>query len=292
VRLTIRLEEDELFACDDHGQSRSLDPALAAQLTAAWDASPTVEPVDGRSALVLADLGQARVVQPQPSGSSPSAHPLLPGERRPLGPLSTALSAALADVLDRRRSGRGFGPATLGQVAILLMRGARVRDWTTAEDGYQVTHRPAPSAGARQPFDLHLIVGQQVHGLDAGEYLFDAVAGALVAAIPSRDSVDALLARVGEQLGASSPPPGAIFLVAYLDRTLSRYPAGMSLVWRDAGVLLQTLHLCATDLQLNSCIAGTCGLLCDNDAGATIDMGCLAFGGPPDPDSATSFERR
>jgi SagB-type dehydrogenase family enzyme len=284
VKLTIRLEDGELLACDDRGQSRHLDPGLAPRLAASWEASPVVEPVDGRTAAVLADLGQARMVHPQPNSRAPSLRPPLSGERRPLGPLIAAPSLALADIFERRHSARSFGPATLAQVSTLLLRSARVRDWAIAENGYQATHRPAPSAGARHPFDLHVIVGQELQGLDAGEYAFDAVAGALVAGARSRDRTDGVLARVGEQLGAPSPPPSAIFLIADLDRTLSRYPGGMSLIWRDAGALLQTLHLCATDLGLSSCIAGTCGVLCDDAVESMVDMGCLAFGGPPEPE--------
>lgn len=282
MRLTVRLEDDELWACDDEGHSRRVDGIRAAELVAWWEASPSVRLGDGRTAAVLSDLGQARMAQPHPTERAASAQPELNGDRIPLGHLTTAESAQFADILEGRYSSRAFGPATLAQLATLLMRSGRLRDWTTVDDNYQASHRPTPSAGARHPFDLHLVVDRQVEGLGPGVYVFDAVAGALVAQVEASVVPEALLSRIGDRVGALTAPAAAIFLVGYLDRTLSRYPAGMSLVWRDAGALLQTLHLCATDLHLRSCIAGTCGLLRYEAQGPVVDMGCLALGGSSD----------
>jgi SagB-type dehydrogenase family enzyme len=281
VKITFRLEGDELWACDDEGRSRCLSDAQAATLLKWWEESALRRPKDGRTAAVLADLGQARMARPHPTGRTVPAQTNLQGERISLSPMTIAESASLVTVLKRRRSSRIFGPATAAQLATLLMRAGRVRDLTTVEDGYQASHRPTPSAGARHPFDLHVAVGTQVNGLVAGIYVFDGVAGALVAQDQTDAEAGALLARLRDHLGAPALPAAAIFLMGYLDRTLSRYPAGMSLVWRDAGALLQALHLCATDLDLRSCIAGTCGLLRDEDRGPVIDMGCLAVGGRP-----------
>lgn len=279
MRLTFRVEDDELWACDDEGRSRRLDDARTAELIAWWEDAPSVRPPDGRTAAVLADLGQARFARPHPTGRTVPARVEHNGERIALGRLTTADSLPLAKVLENRHSARSFGSTTLAQVATLVMRSGRVREWTTVEDGYQATHRPTPSAGARHPFDLHLVAGRLVDDLDSGIYIFDAPAGALVRPRGAKVDPAALLNRLGDHLGAPTPPAAAVFLVGYIDRTLSRYPAGMSLAWRDAGALLQTLHLCATDLRLRSCIAGTCGFLYNQAEGPVIDMGCLALGG-------------
>ena len=281
MRLTVRLQDDELWACDDEGRSRRLDNTRAGELVAWWEGSPSVRPSDGRTAAVLSDLGQARMARPHPTGRAISAQAELDGERIPLGHLTTAESAQLAEILERRYSSRAFGPIELAQLATLLMRSSRLRDWTTVDDNYQASHRPIPSAGARHPFDLHLVVDRRVEGLEPGVYVFDAVTGALVAQREVSAVPEALLSRLGDHVGAPTAPAAAIFLVGHLDRTLSRYPAGMSLAWRDAGALLQTLHLCATDLHLRSCIAGTCGFLRDEARGPVVDMGCLALGGSP-----------
>lgn len=279
MRLTLRLQDDELWACDDEGRSRRLEHTQAEQLVAWWEQAPLVSPSDGTTAAVLADLGQARMARPHPTGRDVPAQVDLAGERIAVGPLASRESAPLAEVLERRHSARSFGPATLGQIGTILLRSGRVRDWTRVEDGYLASHRPSPSAGARHPFDLYLVAGRRVDALEAGIYEFDAVAAALVVQ-PSQVDPAGLLERLGERLAAPTLPAAAIFLVGHLDRTLSRYPAGMSLAWRDAGALLQTLHLCATDLGLRSCIAGTCGLLRDDSDGPIVDMGCLVLGGP------------
>lgn len=280
MKLTLRLEDGELWACDDEGRSRRLDDAQAAELVAWWEKSPSVRPSDGRTAAVLADLGQARMARPHPTGRTVSAQVSLKGKRIPLGALTTNGSMRLSKILAHRHSTRIFGSTTLVQLATLLMRSGRVRDWTMVEDGYQASHRPVPSAGARHPFDLHLVVGRRVDGLDPGAYAFDAVAGALVTQSQTDLTPEALLRRLGDRIGTPTSPAAAVFLVGYLDRTLSRYPAGMSLAWRDAGALLQTLHLCATDLRLRSCIVGSCGFLRDEAQGPLIDMGSVAIGGP------------
>jgi hypothetical protein len=41
--------------------------------------------------------------------------------------------------------------------------------------------------------------------------------------------------------------------------TESRYSDSRSLLWRDAGALMQTLHLCATAYRLAFCPAGISG---------------------------------
>lgn len=280
MKLTFRLEDGELWACDDEGRSRRIDGLAAEQLAEWWEHAPRIEPQDARTAAVLADLGQARMARPHPTGRCPASQTALGGKRLLLGPLAASHSLPLADVLKRRHSAYTFGPLSLEPIATLLARTARVVDWTTTEDGYQATRRPTPSAGSRHPFDLHLVVGERVDGLGPGIYAVDPVQLGLVE-VGRADTADTLLVQLGDRIGSPQPPTAAVHLVAHLDRTLSRYPAGMSLVWRDAGVVLQTLHLVATDLGLASRIVGTCGVLVDTYDPSTVDTGCLALGGPP-----------
>lgn len=89
-----------------------------------------------------------------------------------------------------------------------------------------------------------------------------------------------LPARLASMGFGGAPPPATVFVVADFERTLLRYPAGASLVWRDAGVALGGLHLCASDLGLASCIVGSTGLLyVDSDPSGLVDLGALALGG-------------
>ncbi|MGW0454524.1 hypothetical protein [Gordonia sputi] len=77
-------------------------------------------------------------------------------------------------------------------------------------------------------------------------------------------------------------PPAAVFVVADPALTLSRYPLGDSLLWREAGALLMLLHLAATDIGLGSCVVGTTGLLLDDMPyeDGPLDLGCVCLGHP------------
>lgn len=281
MNLTFRVEDGVLWACDDEGQSRRVCDSKVDALYEWWAHAPSQEPFDGRTAAVLADLGQARSVRPVSNSRAVSAFPALKGEKIALGPLALPESQRFSDVLRSRHSARIFGSVSLSAIATLLVRCARLQDAKTVNDGYDASHRPVPSAGGRHPFEVLLLSDARVECLEAGVYALNPVDCTLTAHPQDEFSAELILGRIGERLGSPSPPPAAICLVAHLDRTLSRYPSGMSLIWRDAGALLQTLHLCAVDLSLRSCVVGTCGLLRDDQKGPIIDMGLLAFGGQP-----------
>jgi hypothetical protein len=76
--------------------------------------------------------------------------------------------------------------------------------------------------------------------------------------------------------------PAVIVVSANPAATLSRYPNGTAHVWRDAGALLATLHLTATDLGLASKILSTSGVLSQFDPSGTgtVDVGALLLGSP------------
>jgi len=200
------------------------------------------------------------------------------GRRISIGALAEEPSQPLADILRYRRSTRTLGPLSLTALATVLVRSGRVRSWDTAPDGYQITHRPAPSAGARHPCDM-VVAANEVEGLSQGWWTFDPVACELaVAQGPHPPLGDAMTKAM--EVGQLQGRPGAvIFLVAHFDRTLSRYPAGGPLVWRDAGVLLGLLHLCASALELGSCIVGTCGVVIEQRHPELVtDIGAIALG--------------
>jgi SagB-type dehydrogenase family enzyme len=139
----------------------------------------------------------------------------------------------------------------------------------------QLTYRPAPSAGARHPCEL-LVAAVDVLDLPPGWWLFDSTRCELVSQeLPGLEAASAA-EEAGVVLGVDHPLPAVVFLIANLSRTLSRYPAGTSLVWRDAGVLLGLLHLCACDLGLGSCIAGMSGALPLDFP--LVDVGAMALG--------------
>jgi SagB-type dehydrogenase family enzyme len=240
---------------------------------------PSWAPGKEAATLVAEELKAARRNRPTEASREPVPwRDNTDGTRLKLGDLLNEDSHTLAEVLSRRRSAREWAPPGLSAIATMLVRTLRVIEWGTAPDGYLTTHRPTPSAGARHPFDVYLLA-HEVDGLAAGSWRFDALTCELV---QSPDDHKPGLETLGEIIGQATPP-AALVAVAHIDRTLSRYPDGLSLLWRDAGALLATLHLCATDLDLASCIVGATGAMTYDLARREVDVGSLIVGAQPTP---------
>jgi oxazoline/thiazoline dehydrogenase len=174
-----------------------------------------------------------------------------------------------------------MGRLPLEDLACLLVRTSRVKSLAMSpEVGVQErTQRPTPSAGAIHPLDL-VLIAHDVDGLPRGIWMFDPYSCDLIqeSAI-APETVHGALETARNVGRLATTPPALIVLRANFMRTLARYPSGGALVWRDTGALLATLHLCAEDLGLASCILGTTGLLGgDRVDEGVIDTGALVVG--------------
>jgi SagB-type dehydrogenase family enzyme len=278
-RLTFRLEGKESYVSTDDGRNWQLDPEASRQLRRLGTATagPSQAP-RSLSAAARGGLGEAAALRPLDGGDPPPFSPPNPEKRssKALGPLVLDQSRTLLEILEARSSERSLGPLDLARLATVLCRAGRVRGWREARGGSQEETRSLPSAGACHPIHLE-VLSSGIPGLGAGHWFFDPLGCGLCEV---EDAAD--LAVVGAALRARgisfSGAYTAIFVVAEFDRTLSRYPAGASLVWRDAGVLLAGLHLCAGDLGLGSCILGTTALLPPAPPGERVDLGALVLG--------------
>lgn len=275
--LTIRLEAEASIATRDGGRTVRLASDAPQELEAALATHDAIG-VPALTAGALASVAEGRLARPI-SGRAAN----VPWREEPgsveveLGSRANGESRPFAQILATRRSARAWSGASVDLVARVLVGATRVQATEIADDGYVTSQRPAPSAGGRHPFELHLIASA-VDGLERGAWHFDALRCGLVRVVTDWPrALDAMTDALG---GAT--PPAAVVLVAYPSRTLSRYPTGMPLLWRDAGALLATLHLCATDAGAASCIVGSCGVYADALGGSepTIDVGALAFGTP------------
>lgn len=257
VDFTIRAEPDRVVISDSTGATRELkDPILRDRLIE-WVAETGGPPdsFDLPSATAIAGLAEAIAMRPRPSNIPAHPETALAGEAVPLA--GSVRSSSLDDVLSRRRSVRDVGPLTLSDLASLLVPVGRLNGWDAAPDGYQRTFRPVPSGGGRHPIDLW-VAASEVEGLDSGLWAFDATNCRLVHQGPVPSDI---WSGASESLEGRRQLPALVLLVAQFERTLSRYPGGAALVWRDAGVLAMALHLQATALSLRSTILGTAGLL-------------------------------
>jgi SagB-type dehydrogenase family enzyme len=171
----------------------------------------------------------------------------------PVGGLQPA--TPFFQVLRTRQSRRSFGPLDNGALGALLWHSARTiqanRD--SNENGWD--HRPTPSAGGRHPVDL-VILGRSP--ADPKSYLYN----------PAEHCLDEI--RIADRLSRISLESEArslvnaeegvvIWLVAEFHVTLAKYANGESLVWRDAGALVATMHLVAEAMCLNFCALGITG---------------------------------
>lgn len=171
----------------------------------------------------------------------------LPRPRRPN-------QARLDSVLRHRRSHREFasGEISLAALAELLTSAAGVQRSVPVAG---VSYRPHPSAGGRHPLEIY--VGA-LHVADLGRraYRFDPFESCMyeTGADPSR--LDRLPEELGEALGSELPvePAAVLLITAVFGRTMWKYEQiGLSLIYKDAGALLQTLHLVAQALRLAGC---------------------------------------
>ena len=279
---TIRSDEFGTVVSYDEGHHVTLDDASAAELRQlVLSASGTPATF---SAATLASFAEARRCAPSPVDCGPLLDLALASQSQPIGdvvrlkddgPRSTS---PLLDVLDRRRSGSKFDNLSLADLSALLVRSARVRDWSYDARGQELSTRPSPSAGAIHPLKIEVLAAR-VGGLDPGTWLFDPFLCQLVRTNRNEDETTRALAAIAEA-APTAQFPAALVVIANSARTLSRYPSGTAHVWRDAGCLLTILHLVATDIGLSSRILGTSGMTEQfGERGLDqVDVGALILG--------------
>lgn len=212
----------------------------------------------------------------------------------PLTACPATPSLPLVEVLAKRRSVRRYAarPLPLNTLAWLLHQAARVHATSRAHDTHgelgEVTQRPTPSGGARHSLEIY-VIARTIEGLAAGAYHYDPFDHTLRQVAAWTDELAATLDEtVTVAADMSSAPPASLYLASYAARTGWKYRGmALSLIYRDTGCLLQTLHLTATDLGLASCITAaiqaplTAPFLRGRDS-EFIHTGNLALGLPHD----------
>lgn len=183
----------------------------------------------------------------------------------------------------RRRSTRVLLPPTLEQLGAVVARAGLDRAGTHTERGVTVLSRPTPSAGALHPLELVVLLSAAASNplrAYSRSWVLDPAAAVLRPGVYKPEAIDAAIEAIADAMRVQQAPPAAIMAVACPQRTLSRYPARMSLLWRETGALMMLLHLAATDLGLGSCLVGTCAVLhsIGDSSCAPVDLGAVAIG--------------
>lgn len=164
---------------------------------------------------------------------------------------------SLADVMERRRSGRHMGapPVSLAQVATLLYRVARITDTQPAG----LIRRSYPSGGALHELEFYLAV-RECAGLEGGFYHYRGEAH-LLTRLPGAEADTAAALMIDDcaslWMQPDEPPQCLVVISSRFPRISWNYQGvAYRISLMNAGVALQSLCLVATDLGLNGCIAG------------------------------------
>jgi SagB-type dehydrogenase family enzyme len=167
--------------------------------------------------------------------------------------IGAPLAKSFAEVIDDRRSIRQLKPPSVERLARLLWHGARTRETAVRSDGLLWQHRASPSAGGLHPIELFIVPASEATLLRYDPILH---------CLETLDSVDiGRLETARARLRAVADGAEATYLVLAADfaRTEAVYHRAESLVWRDAGAMLATLHLTATAIELGFCMLGVHG---------------------------------
>lgn len=162
-------------------------------------------------------------------------------------------SANFFDLATSRHSSRGFAKLNPGDLDCLLWYSAKAYSINYQENGYILSHRASPSAGARHPIDILVCLDRNEPVL----HVYNPFEHALAKLDCDRKIVVAFLQHINQNLAIKDGT--LLWLIGHPHRTSAKYDHAESLIWRDAGALLQQIQLAATALSLTSCPIGTLG---------------------------------
>ena len=167
-------------------------------------------------------------------------------------------SDRLAAIMDRRRSERSYReePLGLGELSEFLFRTARITQ-VFEGGGQELLSRPFPSGGSIYEIELYLAVGA-CRDLAPGVYYYRGLEHALEPLPSTADGARRLLADSAQAMGSEGPPQILVVLACRLPRFAWKYQSmAYRLILMNAGVVIQTMYLVATDMGIAGCANGS-----------------------------------
>lgn len=167
---------------------------------------------------------------------------------------------ALASVMERRRSIRDMDDAraiTAGDIGALLFRVARRKErFPTPKQ--ELMFRPVPGGGAVHELEFYLAV-RLCDGLEPGLYHYQSGEHALYRLPAAATDVGTLIGDAGAAMALPDRPPQALVVLASrLPRLAWKYEGiAYRVTLLNAGVILQSLYLVATEMNLACTAVGT-----------------------------------
>ena len=170
----------------------------------------------------------------------------------------------LARVQSSRTSVRHYDerPLTIDQLGGLLYRVGRVEDyWEMPIPGpgaMSFVAKPYPSGGALYELELYAAV-QACEGIEPGLYHYQAAAHRLARVSGSSGELDALIAGGAAGMGVAAASLQVLIVVtARFERIAWKYQSiAYELVLKHVGVVLESMYLVATAIELAPCAIGT-----------------------------------
>ena len=191
------------------------------------------------------------VIKPRPAGMRiPLFRPNIPRLIKVDWPLTRAL--------EERRSQRAHAeaPITRRQIGELLYRTARVRSVEERTKGEWATSRRVyPSGGATYALELYLAVNT-CERLAGGLYHYCPDRHELQRVARMNSDVRALLDDAGQAAGADAPQVLVTIAARFLRASWKYSSISYALILKEVGVLLQTMYLVATAMELGICAIG------------------------------------
>jgi SagB-type dehydrogenase family enzyme len=163
-------------------------------------------------------------------------------------------------VLESRTSIRQHGdpPISLAQLGELLHRSARVRklEPSSPYSLYEFSNRPLPGGGGCYELEIYLAIDRCV-GLDRGVYHYDPLEHRLTRVAEPSAELDELLHRTGAATATGLVAQVLVCIAARFQRMAWPYEnMAYATTLKNVGVLMQTLYLVATAMELAPCAMG------------------------------------
>lgn len=164
----------------------------------------------------------------------------------------------LTRALEERRSQRTHAeaPITRRQIGELLYRTARVRSVERRRRGELATSRRVyPSGGATYALELYLAVNT-CERLAGGLYHYCPARHELQRVAGMNSDVRALLDDAGQAVGTDSPQVLITIAARFLRASWKYSSISYALILKEVGVLLQTMYLVGTTMEIGICAIG------------------------------------
>lgn len=158
--------------------------------------------------------------------------------------------------IKERRSIRIFKKIKEEDLSNLLWASSKIQSINLQDNGYVLTQRPTPSAGARHPIDL--VISCPTMASNETLFYYNPIEHSLNE-LDLNKRISESLYKHGQEVLPAGSEVTMVWLVTHKNRTNAKYRNADSLVWRDAGAVLYCIQIVCSALGLNSCQIGTLG---------------------------------